>query len=401
MKLINRLLGHPLLRVLSEGKSILLLGPRQSGKTHLLDLYLSTDLSYDLLDASIRLNFEQNPDSLIEDIKYCRSVKRGYGPILVRIDELYKVPALLKQIQYAIVHKLAIFILSTSSMRKLSIPSTILELRMEALSLDELADEAVELQDLLLYGSLPSVIAQSDKVLSDTWLKEYIESYLMDIRAESLIRNTVHFARFLKHAALRSGEIANISLLSEEAGIARPTVNEYYQICEDTLMVERVDPITYTHLNRRLSKTPKYLFFDLGVRRVAAGEAAFIPEKYYNDLFKQWIGLELLKLLRAIAPVAKLYYWKDHNGPEVDYVIEYQGYHIPIEVQYKDKPALSDAKHLQVFQNEYDCLPWALVICRVEPSIQLNESTLAIHWRELSSTLRKLMPSMHPVSVAG
>lgn len=392
MEFINRLLAHAIPRVLSEDKSILLLGPQQSGKTSLLNRYLSTDLSYNFLDAAVRQNFEQNPDALIQAIKAYQKLARQNRSIIVRIDGVEKIPAIVDNIQYAIDNKLAKFIVSSSSVRKLKpITWPVIELRMDALNLDELKERKPELNDLLLYGSLPAIIVHADNESKESLLMAYVKQYLEEVRNEALVRNLANFSKFLKYAAMGSGEAANVSYLSKEVGVARPTINEYYQICEDTLMAERIDPLIHTRFGRRLSKTPKYLIFDLGVRRIAAGEGTIIPEKYHNDLFKQFVGLELLKLLRAIAPAAKLCYWKDHNGPEIDYVIEYYGRHIPIEVKYSHKPTLADAKHLRVFQEEYPCMSPALIICRVERAVKISEDILAIHWRELSVTIRKMI----------
>lgn len=394
MRFIHRLLAHAIARVLSEDKSILLLGPSQSGKTSLLNRCLSTDLSYNFLEASVRQKFEQHPQHLIEEIKAYQKLSRRHTPISVRIDAIHKVPHLMDSIQYAIAHRLAKFVLSCESVRQLKPAEwSVVELRMDTLSVDELKHRDLCLPDLLLYGALPATIVENNNECKEALLTAYVNHYLEVVRAESLVRNLAHFSKFLRCAAMRSGEVVNISSLSTEVGIARPTANEYYQICEDTLMVERIDPLTYTHLGRRLSKTPKYLLFDLGVRRIAAGEGAIMPEKYYGDLFKQFVGLELLKLLRAIAPAAKLCYWKDHNGPEVDYVIKYHHHHIPIEVKYSDKPTVSDGKHLQLFKEEYDCLSPALIVCKAENAIEINDTLWAISWRELSVTIRKIIAS--------
>lgn len=392
MKFIHRLLAHAIVRVLSEDKSILLLGPSQSGKTSLLNRYISTDLSYDFREAPVRQNFEQNPDCLIQEIKAYQALSHSNTLISVRIDAIHKVPHLMNAIQYAIKHRLAKFILSCESVRQLDPTAwSVVELRMDTLSIDELKNRDLGLADLLLNGALPAVAVEKEPASKEALLTAYVNHYLESVRAESLVRNLVHFSKFLKCAAMRSGEVVNISSLAEEVGIARPTANEYYQIAEDTLMVERIEPLTYTHLGRRLSKTPRYLLFDLGVRRIAAGEGAVIPEKYYGDLFKQFVGLELLKLLRAIAPAAKLCYWKDHNGPEIDYVIKYHHHHIPIEVKYSDKPTVSDAKHLQLFREEYHCLSPALIVCKVANAIEISDTLLAISWRELPSTIRNII----------
>ena len=141
---------------------------------------------------------------------------------------------------------------------------------------------------------------------------------------------------------------------------------------------------------RRLSKSPKYLFFDMGVRRIAAGEGLRLPQKYYGNLFEQFVGIELIKLIHLFAPQAKLRYWRDHVGPEVDYVIEYNRQYVPIEVKWTKSPQSSDAKHLHKFMGEYDCICPAYVVCRTPSPVQLSENVLAVGWDMLPGILRDL-----------
>ena len=97
---------------------------------------------------------------------------------------------------------------------------------------------------------------------------------------------------------------------------------------------------------RRLTKAPKYLLFDLGIRRIAASEGLKLPQKYLGDLFEQFIGIEILNLIKIFAPQAQCYYWRDHTGPEVDYIIEFNRQYLPVEVKWTSKPTRSDGKHL-------------------------------------------------------
>lgn len=65
-----------------------------------------------------------------------------------------------------------------------------------------------------------------------------------EVRAESIVRNLGTFARFLELAASESGQIVNFKKLSQEIGVADTTITSYYQILEDCLIAERVDPLT-------------------------------------------------------------------------------------------------------------------------------------------------------------
>lgn len=391
MKFVKRFLESTIKAVISRQKSVLLLGARQTGKTTLLTRQLAIDLTYTFLDVTIRRQFETNPDKLIKEIQAYRQLNPDKKLPTVLIDEVQKVPQIIDTVQHAIDDRLAIFILTGSSARQLKknpngvnwLPGRVISLKMDGLSLLELKDQDIKLNDLMIDGSLPEIVMEKDNLFREQLLTSYVNTYLEEeVRAEALTRNLSSFSQFLRYAATEAGKPININKLSQEIGISRHIINEYYQILQDCLIVERIDALTNSHSRRRLGKAPKYLFFDSGVRRIAAGEGSRLPQRYYGELFEQFIGLELLKLLHLFIPQARLYYWKDHNGPEVDYVIEYQQQYLAIEVKYTQKPSQDDAKHLTAFRQEYDCLAAPVVICRVERPAVLVEDIIAMSWRE-------------------
>lgn len=400
MAFIRRLLEQSVQEILSQDKSILLLGPRQTGKTTLLEHQVRADISYTFLEATTRREFELEPDNLIKKVKAFRQLRASEKIPTVLIDEVQKVPGIMDAVQYVIDKQLAKFILTGSSARKLKrsnhdvnmLPGRVIELRMESLNILEMENNLPDLEALLINGSLPEIILTEDDVAKERLLTSYVNIYLEEeVRAEALVRNLAHFSRFLKCAAIDSGKPVNVNNLSEEIGVSRNTINEYYQILEDCLIADRIEPVLTTTSRRRLAKAAKYLFFDLGVRRIAAGEGFRLPEKFYGELFEQFIGLEVLKILRVYAPQARLCYWKNHDGPEVDYVIEYNRQFLPIEVKYTKKPSKGDVRHLRIFMNDYECMLPALVVCRVSEPIEIDENIIAVNWRQVSDMMKQFL----------
>ncbi len=404
MEFIARIIQHKIEAILSRGKSILLLGPRQTGKTTVLNHQIKPDIEYSFIEAEVRRRYERNPEVLIKEINAYTQLHQSKLLPIVIIDEIQKVPAIMDTLKRAIDKKLAIFVLTGSSARKLRghkkdedvnlLPGRVIELHMEALSLLEIPKPLPGIDDLILNGSLPEIIQQQHIEHKEELLTSYVNIYLEEeIRAEALVRNLASFSRFLNYAAVEAGKAVNINNLSQEIGVSRHTIGEYYKILTDCLIIDRVDPITDLTTRRRLTKSPKYLFFDMGIRRVAAGEGLRLPQKYYEELFEQFVGVELLKLIRLFAPQAKLKYWHDHAGPEVDYVIEYNRQFIPIEVKWTTVPSKGDARHLFKFINEYDCMRPAYIICRAPQPMELNENILAIGWEMMSSIIQKVLDS--------
>lgn len=402
MAYIKRLIQTRVEDILSRGKSIMLLGPRQTGKTTLLTHEVKADLEYTFLNSETRRRYETDPDTLLNEIDAYTKIKKLTRQPIILIDEIQKVPAIMDAIQNAIDNKLARFVLTGSSARKLKrnqeqqdinlLPGRVIQLHMDSLSLLEIPPPLPDIEDLLLNGSLPEVIQQNSAQHKEQLLQSYVNIYLEEeIRMEAVVRNLASFSRFLTYAAVEAGNEINVNNLSQEIGVSRHTINEYYQILIDCLIADRIEPITDLTTRRRLTKSPKYLFFDLGIRRIAAGEGLRLPQKYYGQLFEQFVGIELLKIIRLQAPQANLKYWHDHAGPEVDYVIEYNRQYIPIEVKWTSNPTKQNTRHLVKFMQEYNCATPAYVICRTPRAVTLGDDIIAINWRELAHIIAKLL----------
>ena len=120
------------------------------------------------------------------------------------------------------------------------------------------------------------------------------------------------------------------------------------------------------------------------MRRVAAGEGIQLPVKYMGHLFEQYVGLELVRYANLTLKRVKIRYWRDANGPEVDWVIDAPGVLIPIEVKWADHVNINDAKHLKSFLSEYDEAHCAYVICRIPFKQKLAENIYALPWQDIS-----------------
>lgn len=388
MTYITRSLEKIIQHTLAREKSILLFGARQTGKTTLFRRF-STDLSISFANPKIRLRYEKNPALLIGEIEAL--AKTLPNKPLVFVDEVQKVPDILDAIQYLIDNQTAYFIITGSSARKLKktatlnlLPGRVISLRLEPLCLLELSGYEPSLEQLLVYGSLPGIFSvplDSDKELD---LQSYVQTYLEEeIRLESVVRNMPSFSRFLELAASESGNVLNLSKLSQEIGVAHTTISAYYQILVDCLIAERIEPFLKTKTRRKLGKSPKYLLFDLGLRRLAAHEGVQLPEKYKGWLFEQFIGLELIRHTRFIEKKYQVRFWRDLSGIEVDWVLEAQDSLIPIEVKWTDAPTLQDAKHLLIFLKEHPEAKNAYIVCQTPNNIKISEQITAVSWRNL------------------
>lgn len=372
---------------IAKGKSILLLGPRQVGKTTLCKQF-KFDLEINLASVKEKLVFEKDPQRLE------KLVDESSKKIFIYIDEIQKVPELFNSIQVLIDSKKAQFLVTGSSARKIKkqfdinlAPGRLVNFRLDPLSFEE-AD--VKLDEILAYGQLPAICLEKDPDQKELELRSYVENYIEEeIRKETRLRNVAPFARFIEMAAIQSGQISNFTEISKELGPTVMTIQNYYQILEDTLFVERIDPYLKNPSRKKLSKSSRYLFFDLGVRRILADESKkFLPTRK-GMLFEHLIGNEIIRWIHSSCPSARLYYWRDPDGPEIDWLIEFEGSLLPIEVKLTPKPDPKDAKHLKVFISEYKYAKMGWVVCTTDVNHSMSDKIRAINYKNLAKELTK------------
>ncbi len=379
-------LVEPLLRqTLARGRSVLLLGPRQTGKTTLLER-LAPDLSLNLLRPEVRQRYERAPELLGAEVEALAARVRGRRP-LVALDEVQRVPELVNVVQDLIDRRLARFVLTGSSARKLRrgpgvnlLPGRLLPLRLDPLSLAERVPSSIE--DALVYGSLPAIALGSVDADREADLRAYTTLYLEEeVRAEALVRSLGAFSRFLRLAALEAGQISHFRGIAQELGIAHTTVAGYYEILEDCLIAERIEPLSESRTRKKLTRSPRFLFFDLGVCRAAAEEGPRPSARVLGALFEQFVGLELLRAIRQSADNLRLHFWRDPDGPEVDWIVAGGGRLLPVEVKWTDAPGARDARHLETFLSEHPKAREGVIVCRTPRPFKIATKITALPWQ--------------------
>jgi predicted AAA+ superfamily ATPase len=386
--MLARELKPTIAATLERGQSALIFGARQTGKTTLA-LSFPIDRTISLVNFEITQRFDRNPAAFIQEIRALH--KKPNKIPLIFCDEIQKLPKLFDAIQYLIDEKIAQFILTVSSARKIRrhsdinlLPGRVVTFSINPLSLLELPEEKLRLDHLLMYGSMPGIITAQEDAVKEQQLTAYSQIYLEEeVKAEALVKNLNNFSEFLELAALDAGNSVNFSKLSQQIAISHTTIETYYQILADCLLTYRIPAYTGSPTKRRLTKAPKYLFFDLGVRRLCAKEFSSNQPELLGKYFEQLVGLELIRHQHQKLALAKLYYWRDHNGAEVDYLIKLNKKLIPIEVKLSDTPSLKMAKHLLTFIDEHQEADKGYIICCCPEPMLLHDKIMAIPWQQL------------------
>jgi predicted AAA+ superfamily ATPase len=385
MKYIDRAIDPLIRHTLDRGKSIFLFGARQTGKTTLVNR-LDPQLAVSLVRPDVRLRYEKAPALMRGEVEALSPLPSGRLPLVV-IDEVQKVPEIMDVVQDLIDRGAALFLLTGSSARKLRrhaqtnlLPGRVTVLHLDPFGINEWPGESLEerLQD----GALPGIVSVRDPEDREQDLAAYVTTYLEEeIRAEAAVRHLGTFARFLELAASESGGIVNLRKIASEIGVAHTTIGAYYQILEDCLIAERIEPLTTSATRKRLTRSDRFLFFDMGVRRLAAREGRQPPRSQWGKLFEQFIGLELLRFFRSQRRSVKVRFWRDPDGPEVDWVLDCDGVYLPIEVKWTDSPTAGDARHLNCFMAEYPTFGKGYVVCRVPRKTKIGDHVTALPWQ--------------------
>jgi predicted AAA+ superfamily ATPase len=286
--MFTRLLQKPV-------ESTLLLGPRGTGKTTWIKKSFPQARRYDLLSTREALRLSRDPGMLYNEVHRLME-DRGLH-----------------------------FLLSGSSARKLKkgdvnlLAGRALTAHMFPLVSRELGGEA-DISRLMTEGSLPLAVTGSDPV---SFLTTYAETYLQEeIKAEALTRNVGHFSRFLEIAARQNAQLTNVKAMARDAGVARQTVQNYFEILNDTLIGYWLSPWKLKHSTKQVSH-PKFYFFDAGVARALSGRLPYPPTQEETGTLLETV---ILNEIRAYISYSKLHYdvhfWRTYGGVEVDVVCE-------------------------------------------------------------------------------
>lgn len=317
-------------QLLPPKNSFFLFGPRGTGKSTWIRKYFPDARSYDLLNTTEALRLAREPRQLFREVADCHP-----GDWVV-IDEIQKVPALLDEVHSLIETKGLRFVLSGSSARKLRRGASNLlagRATMETLFplvSAETGREAMEPAPLE-YGTLPMAITSGNPV---EFLTAYAQTYLYEeIRAEALTRNIGDFSRFLEIAARQNGQLTNVAGLSRDAGVSRPTVQNYFGILEDTLLGFWLRPWKLKSATRQVAH-PKFYLFDAGVARALSGRLPYPPSpEETGPLMETWILNEVRGYLAYRKKHYPLYYWRTHDGSEVDLFLETRKGFLAVEIK--------------------------------------------------------------------
>jgi len=301
-------------------RSFFCLGPRGTGKTTWLRQRFPSAAWYDLLRTSTLLGLMRNPDRFRMEV--AALPRRSW----IVVDEVQKLPALLDEV-HALLFEFGDkyrFALSGSSARKLRRTSSnllagrVVRRQFFPLSIAELGKD-FECARALAFGLLPYVWSHPRRAVAT--IEAYALTYLREeIQQEALVGNLDSFARFLEVAGLVHGQVLNYSNVARDAGVARVTVQRYFDVLADTLIGVRL-PAWQARARIKEVAHPKFYFFDPGVVRALQGRLRDPVESHERGPLLETLVLhELRSWMSGADTSGALCYWAVPSGGEVDFI---------------------------------------------------------------------------------
>jgi predicted AAA+ superfamily ATPase len=348
---------------LSKTNSFFLFGARGTGKSTLVKEHLKSipHLHLDLLRLSERDSISRDPDSIERRILP--------GMEWVFIDEVQRVPEVLDPVHRLIEERKIKFALTGSSARKLKAGgANLLAGRAFVFELFPLTsvelDRQFDLEEVLRWGSLPKLQTLKTSEDKSAFLEAYALTYLQEeIWEEHLVRKLQPFRKFLEVAAQCSGQKLSYSNVAQEVNVDTKTVQQYFQILEDTLLCFMLEPFHHSS-RKRLRVNPKCYFFDLGVWRALTRSFVqdMVPQTYgYGRAFEHFLITEIHHLAHTRRLGFQFCYLPLSGDKEVDLVVERPN-QPPAFIEIKSTDQIQD-KHVEVLKEIQGDFPKSDLFC--------------------------------------
>ena len=324
--MINRSLENQLITSLNRSPAVILIGPRQVGKTT-----LALDVAKNM--PAIYLDLENRTDlAKVEDIRLFHQSNREK---LIILDEVQRKPEVFSEIRGIIDierrkgHKAGLFLflgsasldLLKQSSESLAGRTTLLEL-FPINALEYFPDDSESINRLWVRGGFPeSLLADTDED-SLRWRQDFIRTYAerdIPLFGPRLASETI--LRFWTLLANSQSNTLNAAQFAKVLDVSQPTIKRYLDLLTDLLLVRQLQPWS-SNLNKRLVRSPKIYIRDSGIVH------ALLNLRLFNDLLGHpvsggsWEGFVIENIMSVLPHPISPYFYRSQAGAEVDLILE-------------------------------------------------------------------------------
>jgi len=338
IKYIKRTIEKKIKAYLKQFPSVILTGPRQSGKSTTLKKILSPKYKYITLEnPSLRENISDDPKLFLDE-----------QPDYIIFDEIQYFPELLVHLKMIIDKdrgKRGIFILTGSQQFALmkdvteTLAGRVGILHLLPLSFGEINEKNTPLNRFVnacLRSSFPEMVTHK-KYDVRAWYEAYVQTYLeRDIKSIYNVGNLRDFHRFMRLLAARCSQLLNMRDIAQDLGVAVNTVKKWISLLEASYNLYLLPPY-YRNIGKRIVKSPKIYFSDvgllchlLGIRR----REDLINHPLVGFIFENYCIQETVKCFENKGLRPEIYYVRTKEGKEIDLIIETAGGFIPVEFKF-------------------------------------------------------------------
>jgi predicted AAA+ superfamily ATPase len=364
MNYIKRAMEDVILRLSDQYPVLLLTGPRQTGKTTMLQKLMTEEQrnrAYVTLDELEQRQLAKNdpamffqlhePPILIDEVQYAPEL---FTYIKIHVDK-YHNPGdfwltgsqafkLMHGVQESLAGRVALLHMSTLSQREISGAATApFALDLETLIIQQPLVEPVstpQIYERIWKGGMPAIVSgqYSDREL---YYSGYLETYLnRDVRTLSASIDSLKFLNFITAAAARTGGLLNVKNIADDADIDQSTAKNWLNILETLGIIFFLHPYANNVLKRTV-KAPKLYFYDTGLvcylTKWSSAETA-MNGAMNGALLENYVVSELVKSYANVAAEPYLYYYRDRDTKEIDLIMERDGKLFPMEIKKTTTP---------------------------------------------------------------
>lgn len=370
--------------------AVLLTGPRQSGKTTFLRHEAGEGFAYISFDDPLERDFATiDPAGFLGQF--------ADRPVI--LDEIQYVPALLSHLKMRIdaqPDRCGHWLLTGSQQFALmrdvseSLAGRIAILELPPFSYAEFS--RADLETSLWNGSYPIPALHPDR--RDLWLRSYISTYIeRDVRQIRNVPDLHSFQQFLSLVAARHGQELHAADLARELGVSQPTVKSWGGVLEASYLAYFLPP-WFRNYGKRVVKTAKLYFYDSALVTLLTRQpdaAAALAGPMGGVLLEGWVVIEAAKAFMALGRKPDLYFWRSHDGLEVDLLIVIDGKLQCVEIKLTASP---NAGHVQPI-NRFIAAAGAescaqgLLVCQIDEARMLPGGHTALPWHSFPGWLQE------------
>jgi hypothetical protein len=410
MKYKRRFIEEAVLEAQKSFKIILLVGPRQCGKSTLLcNLY--PHLPIFVFDQYFdQHNVRTDPDNFLRNFP---------GPLI--LDEVQYVPELLSALKRKVDANDSYGQYFLTGSQNLSMLKSVAEsmagrvciIEMTGFTLYEASEKPASstwfshylqepesllahaknilteynLLDTLWRGNLPQALLTKSNAI-ERYKTSYIQTYIdRDVRILGNSKDLSDFGSFMRLISALSAQEINYSQLGREIGLEGRKAKEWLQVMQYTYTWRNAEAYS-GNTTKRLTQKPKGYFFDTGImcslQRLSSPKA-LSGHPLFGALFETWVSNMIHQLNCMLATPAYQYHWRANNDTEVDIILDRDGWLYPIEVKAASSINFFDLRGMKAFRNAYthQRIAIGLVIYNGTQCYQIDQHTIALPWNIL------------------